>query len=68
MENDKNMWHYSFKYTMPFHIGETNKGDWIDKLDSTQLEILYLDIFGSELAEDECDEARQMLGNIGIVC
>ena len=68
MENDKNMWHYSFKYTMPLHIGETNKGDWIDKLDSTQLEMLYLDVFGAELTDEECGEARQMLRNIGIKC
>jgi hypothetical protein len=68
MENDKNMWHYSFKYTMPFQIGETNKGDWIDKLDSTQLEMLYLDVFGAELTDEECVEAQQMLENIGIKC
>lgn len=68
MENDKNTWHYSFKYTMPFHIGETNKGDWIDKLDSTQLEMLYLDVFGAELTDEECVEAREMLENIGIKC
>ena len=68
MENDKNLWSYSFKYTIPNPVDKTNDGDWIDKLDSTQLEILYLDIFGAELDNNECSEARQMLEGIGIKC
>ena len=68
MENDKNLWSYSFKYTIPNSVGKTNDGDWIDKLDSTELEMLYLDIFGAELDHSECSEARQMLSNIGINC
>ena len=68
MEKDKNLWSYSFKYTIPNPVGKTNDGDWIDKLDSTELEMLYLDIFGAELDDSECVEARQMLENIGIKC
>lgn len=68
MENDKNFWSYSFKYTIPSSVGKSNEGDWIDKLDSTQLEMLYLDVFGAELTDEECFEALQMLENIGIKC
>lgn len=68
MENDKKVWNYSYKFIMPQPIGETNAIDWIDKLDSTQLEMLYLDVFGAELTVEECSEAQQMLGDIGIKC
>jgi hypothetical protein len=63
MENDKSkMWSYSYKFIQPL------SNDWINNLDHTELEMIFLDMMSCDLEKKDCDEARDMLKDIGIKC
>jgi hypothetical protein len=65
MNKDKNTWHYSFNFEQSWNNKPT---DWTINLNSTELEMIFLDMMSCDLEKEDCSEARVMLENIGIVC
>lgn len=60
--NKENDWSYSYKFNQRLDHG------WIYSLDQTELEMIFLDMMSCDLEKEDCDEAREMLKDIGIKC